>query len=443
MKKIALLLTALLGLLLLPACTKTGGEPEEVSGDFFPLISGSSSSYRIVYPADAGEQVKKDAASLRAAIFKATGVKLALADDASAPSGHEIIVGATTRPGTASALAGFPDDYAFCISKVGEDVVIAASDERILSYALYDFDKNVLSQKSRAKAGMLRIEAGDFKLRSLGGPLTLKHLMGTRMYYKTGVREFATSGPSPESGVTSTQGAVSDGEYMYFAFRDCADNGAGDTGVWSVIVKDRITANGLERVAATEKFVGGHANSMAYCDTDGLLYLVAANNSGGVVRVDPKTMTVVDTKYYMPAPTAITFNKAQGRFLMRSGSTLVIADASLSNTFATVKRTDGSQYVTQGVGSDDMYCYFPMSPSSTNGTENNNQLLVYDWEGKFIQTLTVDLPYESEDMFTVGSRYFINFAGSKAVGHRVYELVITDYFYRTKLSVAGAALLDE
>ena len=442
MKKITVFLLTLLTLHLLPACNKNGGEPEE-AGDFFSVISGSSSSYAVVYPADAPAQVKKDAASLRAAIYTATGVKLELTDDAAAPSGHEILVGATSRPATETAMAAFPDEYSYCIKKVGENVVIAASEERILSYALYAFDKEVLSNKTRAKAGMLRIEAGDFRQQSLGGPLCLKHLMGTRMYYKTAVKEFGTSGPSPISGVASTQGAVSDGEFVYFAFRDNADNGAGDTGVYSVIVKDKITATGLERVAATEKFVGGHANSMAYCDADGLLYLVAANSSGAVVRVDPKTMAVVDTKYYMPAPTAITFNQKQGKFMMRSGSTLTVSDATLERTIVTAKRSDGSKYVTQGVGSDDMYCYFPMSPSSANGTDSNNQLLVYDWEGKYVQTLVVELPYESEDMFTVGSRYFINFAGSKAVGHRVYELVITDYFYRTKLSVAGAALLDE
>ena len=442
MKKITVFLFALLTLHLLPACDKKGGEPE-VAGDFFSVIAGTSSSYAVVYPADASTQVKKDAASLRAAIYKATGVKLELADDSTAPAGPEILVGATSRSASATAIAAFPDAYSFCIKKAGENLVIAAVDEKILSYALYDFDKNVLSQKTRAKAGMLRIEAGDFKQQSLGGPLCIKHLMGTRMYYKTAVKEFGTSGPSPVTGVTSTQGAVSDGEFVYFAFRDNADNGAGDTGVYSVIVKDRITATGLERVAATEKFVGGHANSLAYCDADGLLYLVAANNSGAVVRVDPKTMAVVDTKYFMPAPTAITFNKEQGKFMMRSGSILTVSDATLGRTIVTSKRTDGSKYVSQGVGSDDMYCYFPVSPSSANGTANNNQLLVYDWEGNFVQTVVVDLPYESEDMFTVGSRYFINFAGSKAVGHRLYELVITDYFYRTKLSVAGSALLDE
>lgn len=442
MKMINTFIASIAGLLLLPACNKQGGE-KEVPGDFFDVISGTTSSYSIVYPADAPEQVKKDAVSLRAAIFKATGVKLELADDASAPSGHEIIVGSTSRAATAQAMAKFADDYSYCIGRDGENVVIAASDGAILSYALYEFDKNVLSQKTRAKAGMLRIEAGDFTQASLGCPLTIKHLMGTRMYYKTEVKSFATSGPSPIAAIPYYQGAASDGEYMYFAFRDNADDGAGGTGVWSVVVKNKITPDGLERVSATEKFVGGHANSMTYCEADGLLYLVSANKSGEIVRIDPKTMTVVDKKTFSPVPTAITYNKVQDKFMMRSGATLMIADATLTKTLLSVKRTDGSQYVTQGVGSDDMYCYFPMSPSSANGTDNNNQLLVYDWEGKFIQTLLVDLPYESEDMFTVGNRYFVNFAGSKAVGHRVYELVIADYFYRTKLSVAGQVLLGE
>ena len=251
MKKISAILTVLVGLVLIPACEKKGGEAEEVKGDFFELISGASSSYTVVYPVDASDQVKKDAASLRAAIFKATGVKLGLADDSASASGHEIVVGTTTRSATATAMAKFPDDYSYAISRVGEDVVIAASDEDILSYALYDFDKNVLSQKTRARDGMLRIEAGDFKVKSLGCPLTIKHLMGTRMYYKLDVKEFASSGASPDAVVALTQGAAADGENMYFAFRDNADNGAGGTGVWGLIVKNKITEKGLERVGAT------------------------------------------------------------------------------------------------------------------------------------------------------------------------------------------------
>ena len=53
------------------------------------------------------------------------------------------------------------------------------------------------------------------------------------------------------------------------------------------------------------------------------------------------------------------------------------------------------------MGSDEDYVYFPMSG------KKDNVLVVYDWEGKYITTITVPVSHESESMFWVNDTYYI------------------------------------
>lgn len=84
-------------------------------------------------------------------------------------------------------------------------------------------------------------------------------------------------------------------------------------------------------------------------------------------------------------------------------------------------RTDGMNvyYVAQGMGSDDSYVYFPMSPESVS-PENINILVACDWEGKYIRSLKIPLTYESESMFYAAGEYYVNFYHAAAVLYRVY-----------------------
>ena len=89
-------------------------------------------------------------------------------------------------------------------------------------------------------------------------------------------------------------------------------------------------------------------------------------------------------------------------------------------------RTDSTGYTAQGMGSDDSYVYFPMSGS------RDNVLVVYDWEGKHVTTLTVPVSLESESMFYAAGRYYVAFyAGSKA-GASIFEIQPVYYYTYSK-----------
>ena len=51
--------------------------------------------------------------------------------------------------------------------------------------------------------------------------------------------------------------------------------------------------------------------------------------------------------------------------------------------------------------------------------------MVYDWNCVFQGYVTIPLSSESEDMFVVGDRYYVNFAGSRA---SLYELKINPVY---------------
>ena len=61
------------------------------------------------------------------------------------------------------------------------------------------------------------------------------------------------------------------------------------------------------------------------------------------------------------------------------------------------------KYVSQGMGSDENYIYFPRSG------ERDNIIEVFTWEGEHVTTLKINDPYESESFFWVNGKYYINY----------------------------------
>ena len=102
-----------------------------------------------------------------------------------------------------------------------------------------------------------------------------------------------------------------------------------------------------------------------------------------------------------------------------------VADGNFKVTLNT-KRTDSTGYTAQGMGSDDSYVYFPMSGSK------DNVLVVYDWAGKFVTTLTVPLTIESESMFYAAGRYYVAFYAGSKVGASLYEIIPVHYYSYSK-----------
>ena len=69
------------------------------------------------------------------------------------------------------------------------------------------------------------------------------------------------------------------------------------------------------------------------------------------------------------------------------------------------------------MGSDEKYIYFPMSSS------DSNFIVVYDWEGNFVDQLLLDFAWESESVFWVNDTYYIAFNHENAA--HLYKMKIT------------------
>ena len=89
-------------------------------------------------------------------------------------------------------------------------------------------------------------------------------------------------------------------------------------------------------------------------------------------------------------------------------------------------RSDGMSdtYCAQGMGSDDSYVYFPMSPIKDISTDN--VLVVYGWDGKYIDTLHLPITYESETMFYAAGDYYIVFNRGGASLYRLIPVISFD-----------------
>ena len=211
-------------------------------------------------------------------------------------------------------------------------------------------------------------------------------------------------------------------------FTDSAPNGTANAGVNCVIVKSLLSD--VSHVATSAPFVGNHINSLTWCAEDGYIYSLT-NNFDDIVRLDAKTLKEVDRVQFTDETgavkhiTAISYAPLRKNFILRSGVNMYVTDVHL-NPLLHGYRAD-SDFVRQGAGCDEQYTYFPLSP--TTGTPKENRLMVYDWDCVFQGYVTIPLSAESEDMFVVGDRYYVNFAGSKA---SLYELVINPvYIYET------------
>ena len=100
---------------------------------------------------------------------------------------------------------------------------------------------------------------------------------------------------------------------------------------------------------------------------------------------------------------AITYNAPRNCYaISQGGNNLVLCDAGF-NKVQSYSRTDDADYTAQGMGSDDHYIYFPMSGSK------DNALVTYDWNGRYITTLKINLSIESESMFYAAGNYYVNF----------------------------------
>lgn len=198
----------------------------------------------------------------------------------------------------------------------------------------------------------------------------------------------------------TAQGCATDGEYGYFIL---ISKLVGKGSVWKRNLVD------FSEAATAYALPIDHGNDAAYNSKKHQLVIVnLAPNPDTLTILDPDTLEVIEQIKPGFSAYAISYNAAKDQYLIGLNGSFdtLITDGD----FKTVKRIPGldTGLVKQGMDSDDTYIYFPQ----WDREKHLNYIVVYDWEGNYVNTLKVDSSLEIESMFNVNGEIYIAFAGN-------------------------------
>lgn len=319
----------------------------------------------------------------------------------------EILVGDTGRKESDDLLSEVGKS-GYAIAVVGSKLVAAWTHLSFFEELLDVFAADIIDNPVYGEEGRLQVPNSYRKIVRKDPPRSalFSDFLASGKSVKVSA-EFVGAVPSV-GNCSVAQGAASDGTHVYFVLRNGSDTEA-------VILK--YTLNPFVLVGQSQVFNGGHCNDLTYCDKDGKIVLAHGQSQGKTLTmIDAKSLAVLGDVTITVGSGAITYNKSREVYaISQGGSSLHFADANLK-VLTSLSRTDKTGYTAQGMGSDDDYVFFPMSGSA------DNVLVIYDWKGNFVTTVTVDVAHESESMFCVGDKYYVCFYAGSGKGALLYRI---------------------
>ena len=394
MTNVRIFAACLAAVCLLSSCKKDGGGP---GGGSITVTEGGQCAWTIAYAKQGS-----DAAAFVNAFASYTGCSLKSYLETAEQGKNEILIGKTSRQETRDALKDISNG--FKIAFQGDKLIIAGTDDTWTAVALYEFEKRILKSKDYLDGGTLKIPSDYSFSKSYDDPQTIARLLGSGYTQFTLSAEKLLSCPA-EGTIKVAQGAAGDGTYVYFVLRNGSDSEA-------KVFKYELASG--KQVAKSEVFNGGHCNDITLNTRTSMIYVAHGSaNPKLLTPLSAKDLSVGLSKTINTGIGAISYNATRNCYAVSQGGTkLSICD----HNFVAVtnySRTDDTGYTAQGMGSDDYYIYFPMSSSA------DNILVVYDWNGKYVTTLKINLSMESESMFYAGGSYYVNFHSSGAQLYRI------------------------
>ncbi len=392
-------------LLAMAAVCSSYAESTELS-----VVRRGRSDYSVIYASKGGEAARRNAKQLAIAIQLKTGAVLGLKDDTSPASEYEIILGPENSRGECREIEAGISGFGYRLARVGRKIVITGSDANHAVMALTFFGRQLLGNETYAGRGYFKFSdnealSADFDMTHA----SLKNIVKNKWDHDLSLRHMVKQ--MPEKGTEQAQGVCCDGEHVYFVQKNKTDTQAR-------VYKYRMSD--WKFITKTEIFNGGHCNDLVWdagrrrviCIKGGVNPAIKEES----VVIDPVTMTISEGPKIPEGATAIDYNPVLNRFITRLGQNLCLRDENMEIIRRTT-RTDDSRMLSQGMGSDDEYFYFPMSPKNK---EIYNALLVYDWAtGTYQGSLHIPLNYESESMFEHDGVYYVVFYHRGATLYRI------------------------
>ncbi len=193
------------------------------------------------------------------------------------------------------------------------------------------------------------------------------------------------------------QGTCTDGEYAYCIVEnqvlDCC-------AIWKINLTDGAL------VDARYGLNIDHGNDITYNPV--LNQLIAVHNKPNytfISFIDLDTLEVVSTRELPYKIFSIGYEPSRDQYVIGISGTyhFVVLDSNF-NTLAYYEGMD-TGFTKQNVDVDENYIYF----SQWKGGNKGNVVIVYDWEGNYINQIRVKSYVEIESLFHVGDEWYITF----------------------------------
>jgi hypothetical protein len=310
---------------------------------------------------------------------------------------HEILLFDTNRAESLAAMADLTFD-GYIIRVTDCKIVIVGSGISQCNAALNEFFYKIIPENTEGGVTAFPVglevkkelanEAFDFTAAISGGKSIGAHITEVFKY-------------SGRDGFTSSQGATSDGKYVYIATKK--KDGSTET---DKIVK--VNAETWEIVNISEELYLDHANDMTYDTARGQLAVV--NMVGGVISfIETENLTVSKAQAHPFFTSAIEYIDENGQYLLRAGNGFIYTDGDLNQL--SYHEVNGypaelDKYTGQGMYADTSYLYIPRSPTAGLA---NNIIIVCDRDGNYLTTVTLATKMESETIFTIGEKFYVSF----------------------------------
>ena len=353
--------------------------PEDQFENGLVITKNGEAKLYIVIPEDPDRNVlyAKDKFSLF--INNKTGITLPCGTQFG--NAYELLIGDTGRP-ESIALKNTISGNQFAIKRDGNKIIIVATEDVFLYDAIEYLIENYLYNSADCIANNSKIViTGDINYKMSGDTTSLRYLF-TKSDILTSNHTAITTMPIPETNFKTNQGGCSDGKYYYqsFIYLNSADESQNTT----IIVKYDLST-GLE-VRRSGKISTGHTNDMTYNLRTN--QIIIANNKPDyniVTIIDAATLKIIETRE-VPCPIyGITYDAerdiyfigcSNSKNLRALNSNFEILD---QNVYVTDQNTSG--FMTQGIGSDDVFVY------CTYYTNPGNAIEVFDWYGNYVATI--------------------------------------------------------
>lgn len=225
--------------------------------------------------------------------------------------------------------------------------------------------------------------------------------------------------PYPDDISKTEQGGYTDGVYHYQLFIKKDKESNEEDNIVRLVKYD---LEKQETVAVSEELHLNHANDLTFNSREDVFVAVHNNpNRKQVSKISPDTLQIIETVEIPVKIYSMSYNETRDRYVVGlSGGQdfrILRSDFSMEGYIhGATPLTAG--YTTQGCACDDAFIYFVLY--------KENVITVYDWDGKFVSIIHLDIPGEPENISVVGEDIYV--ATSAKGEAAVYKITSLEEF---------------